>query len=902
MSIRQYTKDSFDATMTPTTTDTDISPILEIPAKKPMGESHGNDCIPDLSILNVMDERNSLVSKDIYVSLLQACANANAFAEGKRVHAHMLTSRLEINSFLGTKLVNMYTMCGAVVDARDVFDKISERDVLLWNAMIRGYARNGFCEEGLTLYHRMQLAGIQPDKFTFPFVLKACAGLSALEQGKEIHAHIIRRGFDSDVFVGNALIDMYAKCCSIGYARQVFDKMSTRDVVTWNTAIGGYGRSEHAYEALKLFRHMQVAGWKPNSVTLVSILPACAHLAALQQGKEIHGHVIKSAFDSNISAGSALIDMYAKCGSMIDARLVFDRMLQRNVVSWNAIIAACAQKELSNEAIKLFVRMRLAGMKPDSVSFASVLSACAHLTDLQHGKEIHDYLIRNGFDSDIFVGSSLIDMYAKCGSVDIAFQLFDKMSQRNVVSWNAMIAGYTQNGHISEALKIFRQMHLKGIKPDAVTLTTILPACAHLAALRQGKEIHDYIIRSRFESDVFVGNALIDMYAKCGRIESGRQVFEKMCQRNVVSWNSMIAGHGMHGQGESALNLFHQMQETGMKPNDITFVALLSACSHAGLVDEGCKFFDCMIQDYCTAPTLQHYACIVDLLGRAGYLDEAHDFIQKMPLEPDAGIWGALLGACRIHCNTSLAEHVSRHLLELEPENPGYYVLLSNIYAAAGRWDSVAKVRSRMKDMGVEKKPGCSWIEVKNTVHAFRVGDRSHPQSEEMYAILKCLAGQMKDAGYVPDTNYVLHEVEEMDKEHILCGHSEKLAIAFGLINTCTGTPIQITKNLRVCGDCHTATKFISKIVQREIIVRDVNRFHHFKDGLCSFEELLKSSYKRAINGHYTPSPFCKYSSYLMTILVNHYLYNGEKLGCIPKDEGPNTSSGEEKDLCPFVK
>jgi pentatricopeptide repeat protein len=367
-----------------------------------------------------------------------------------------------------------------------------------------------------------------------------------------------------------------------------------------------------------------------------------------------------------------------------------------------------------------------------------------------------------------------------------------------------------------------------------MTITSVLSACARLSALKHGKEIHHYIIRFWFESHVFVGSALIDMYSKCGSIEVARHLFDKLSERNIVSWNAMIAGYAMHGHGEDALSLFHQMQQADIDPDHITFIALLSACSHAGLIDEGWHYFISMSREYHITPKVGHYSCMVDLLGRAGRLDEAREFIDKMPFEPNADVWGALLGACRIHSNIELGKFVAERLFELQPENPGFYVVMSNIYAAAGRWEDVEKVRTMMKDRGLKRRPGCSWIEVKDKVHAFNVGDKSHPQSEEIYAMLDHLGGQMKKFGYVPDKNFVLHDVEDEEKEHILCYHSEKLAIAFGLISTSLGTPIRIIKNLRVCGDCHSATKFISMIVERQIVVRDANRFHHFKDGMCS--------------------------------------------------------------------
>eukprot|EP01018_Ginkgo_biloba_P030288 Gb_21435 [translate_table: standard] len=787
-----------------------------------------------LDIVHMMDQRGIPVDFNTYTSLLQTCTELKALIEGKHVHAHMGRNGLEQNVCLGTRIVSMYSRCGSIEDARLVFDKIHEPNIFLWNAMIRACATNGFYEETLELYHQMQRSGIEPDNFTFPLVLKACAGLSALEDGKEIHYHIVRCGLESDVSVGNSLVAMYVRCGSIDAARQVFNKISERNVISWNAMITGYVQIGYANEGLKLFHQMQLVDVIPNSVTMMSVLPACGLSAALQQGKWIHAYIVRHGFESDIYVGTALIDMYAKCGCIDIARQMFDKISKRDVVSWNAMIAGYVQNGYANEALMLFHQMQLAKVTPNSVTMVSVLPAYARLSDLHQGKLIHDYIIKSGFESDVSVVTSLVAMYAKCGSIGIAQELFDKMPTRDVVSWNAMIMGCAQNGHADKAITLFCHMQVADVTPNLVTMVSVLPACAQLAALQHGKQIHAHITRDGCESDVSVENSLIAMYAKCGKIKMARQLFDKMPQRDVVSWSVMIAGYGLHGHGKDALSLFTRMQQLGLKPNHVTFVGILSACSHAGLVDEGWQYFNCMSKDYCITPKVEHYTCMVDLLGRAGHLDEAHDFIKKIPVEPDAGVWGALLGACRIHSNFELGESVLERLIELEPENAGNYVLLSNIYAAAERWDEVAKVRKMLKDKGVKKSPGCSWIEIENMVHAFLVRDRSHPQGEKIYAMLENLAGEMKEAGYMPNTSFVLHDVEDEEKEYILCSHSERMAIAFGLINTSPGTSIRIIKNLRVCGDCHSATKFISKIANREIIVRDANRFHYFRDGLCS--------------------------------------------------------------------
>eukprot|EP01018_Ginkgo_biloba_P034481 Gb_05488 [translate_table: standard] len=634
--------------------------------------------------------------------------------------------------------------------------------------------KEGRMKEAMGFLQSMDHGGIQVGSVIHAYLLQGCVNMKALAEGKMVHSHMIKSGLEPDIFVENNLVNMYAKCGSVVDARQVFDKMTTRNVFSWNTMITG-----------------------------------CA-----------------------------------KYGSIEVARHLFDIMPERDLVSWNAMIAGYAQHGNGDEALTYFLRMLSSGMKPDRITFTSVLSVCARfvpleqekraLSTLEHGKQVHTHIITTGFESNVVVGSSLTDMYAKCGSMENAHKVFVNMPERNVVSWTAMILGYSQNGHGEVALKLFCQMLCTGLTPDQFTFVIVLSACASLAALEHGKQVHAHIIRFKLESNVFVSNALITMYAKSGSVEDAFLVFDKMSERDVISWNSMIAGYAQHGQGKEAVQLFEQMLQSSMKPNDITFIGVISACSHAGLVDQGRQYFECMCRDHCITPKTDHYACMIDLLGRAGHLGEAEDFLKSMPIEPDAVVWGTLLAACRIHGNMDLGKRAAEGLLELDSENDATYVLLANIYAAGGRWDDVAKVRKLMKDKRVKKNPGWSWIEIKNKVHTFTVEDRTHPQTSEIYTTLERLAGQMKAAGYVPNTNLVLHDVEQELKEQSLSHHSEKLAVAFGLISTPHGTPIRIIKNLRVCGDCHTAIKFISKIVAREVVVRDANRFHHFKDGMCS--------------------------------------------------------------------
>ncbi|XP_057847935.1 pentatricopeptide repeat-containing protein At3g26782, mitochondrial [Cryptomeria japonica] len=784
----------------------------------------------------LLTTQNPPVDTNTYLQLLQTCVTKKALLEGKQIHSHINDRGFPIatRTLLHNKAINMYDKCGSLVDARKAFDLIAEPDVFSWNMIIAAYRRHGLAQEAFTLFHQMPTTGVQPDLFTFASILPVCTKMGSLELGMEIHQRITESGFLSDDVVVTSLIDMYAKCGSINKAHELFDKMPRRDAVSWNAIIGGYNQNGLPEKAMEVFKNMEIAAVNPTSGTFASILPACAKLGNLAQGMEIHARVIESGFLSDVVVRNSLIALYSKCGSIRKAYELFDKMAQQDAVSWTTIIAGYVQNGLVGKALDVFKQMQFQGVMAISATFASVLRACAKMGALNLGMEIHKKIIETEFLSDDVVVTALVDVYAKCGSMRKARELFERMPQQDLVSWTAIISGYVQNGLVEKALDFFKQMQFARVKPDASTLASILPACAKLGALDQGIEIHLKIIENGYLSDVVVANALIDMYAKCGIIQKARKLFDRMHNANLVSWTAMFAGYAMHGYSKDAFKLFELMKYSGTNPDHISFVCILYACSHAGLVDEGCRYFYYMSDTYSIMPTMDHYVCMVDLLGRAGYLEETLNFIIKMSRKPDVVVWMCLLGTSRSHKNIELGEFVASLLFELYPKNPAPYVLLSNIYAEAGMWSDLQKIRKLMKDRGIKKIPGCSWIEVNKNVHVFCVGDRSHPQTQEIYAILEKLNWETKTTGYMPDTGLALNDVEEEEKKSSLSYHSEKLAIAFGLLSTPPGTTIRVVKNLRVCVDCHTASKFISKIVDREIVVRDANRFHHFKCGQCS--------------------------------------------------------------------
>ncbi|KAF9598609.1 hypothetical protein IFM89_028278 [Coptis chinensis] len=483
---------------------------------------------------------------------------------------------------------------------------------------------------------------------------------------------------------------------------------------------------------------------------------------------------------------------------------------------------------------RIFRELIRAGVRVDNYTLPFVLRVCRDTLDLRMGRMSHGLVCKNGLDLDCFVLAAAVDMYAKCGAIEDSRKVFDDMPKRDLVTWTVMIYAFADSGNPNEALLLYDSMMNSGIVPDKVAMVTVVYTCAKLGSMHKASVVHDYIVGKKFSLDVVLGTAMIDMYAKCGSVDTAREIFERMRVKNVVSWSAMIAAYGYHGCGRKALELFPMMLDSGVLPNKITFVSLLYACSHAGLVDEGRQFFSSMWRDFNVKPDVKHYTCVVDLLGRAGKLDEAWELIDRMTVEKDEALWGALLGACRVHSNIGLAERAAESLLQMRPNNSGHFVLLSNIYAKAGRWGDVAKMREIMTHRRLKKIPGWTWIEVDDKIHQFSVGDNSHPHSKKIYEMLRILSKKLEIVGYVPDTSFVLHDVDEELKEEILYTHSEKLAIAFGHICTPEGTPIRITKNLRVCGDCHTFSKLLSTILQREIVVRDANRFHHFKEGACS--------------------------------------------------------------------
>ncbi|KAK7410900.1 hypothetical protein VNO78_02105 [Psophocarpus tetragonolobus] len=673
-----------------------------------------------------------------FAKLLDSCVRSKSGIDVCRIHARIIKTQFSSEVFIQNRLIDAYGKCGYFEDACKVFGRMRkmntfsynailsvlmkfgkldeafkifklmpEPDQCSWNAMVSGFEQHGRFEEALKFFVDMHSEDFVLNEYSFGSALSACAGLPDWNMGIQIHALISKSSYLLDVYMGSALVDMYSKCGMVVCAQRAFDGMVVRNIVSWNSLITCYEQNGPAGKAIEVFIRMMDNGVELDEITLASVVSACASMSAIREGLQIHARVMKlDKFRDDLVLGNALVDMYAKCRRVHEARLVFDRMPLRNVVS----------------------------------------------------------------------ETSMVSGYARAASVKAARLMFSNMMEKNVVSWNALIAGYTQNGENEEAVKLFLMLKRESVWPTHYTFGNLLNACANLAELKLGRQAHSHILKHGFwflsgeESDIFVGNSLIDMYMKCGMVEDGSLVFEHMVERDIVSWNAMIVGYAQNGYGTDALKIFRKMQVvSGEKPDNVTMIGVLSACSHAGLVEEGRRYFHSMRTEHGLVPLKDHFTCMVDLLGRAGCLDEANDLIKTMPMQPDAVVWGSLLGACKVHGNIKLGKYVAEKLTEIDPFNSGPYVLLSNMYAELGRWKDVAKVRKQMRSRGVMKQPGCSWIEIQSHVHVFMVKDKRHPCKKDIHFVLKILTEQMKRAGYVPeeaDDDEISEE--ESDSESIL--------------------------------------------------------------------------------------------------------------------------------------
>lgn len=669
-------------------------------------------------------------------------------------------------------------------------------------------------------------------------LLKLAADNKNLKVGKQIHAHVVvtdKVSSHSNLVQTNSLINLYVKCGRLSVACQLFDSMRLRNVVSWSSLMAGYLHEGLALEVLGLFKSMVSADYnRPNEFVLTTVISSCSDSVRVEEGKQCHGYVLKSGLVYHQHVKNALVHMYSRFSDVKGAMRVFSTVPGYDVFSYNSVLDGLLEEGHLKEATEVLRLIMREDVAWDSVTYVTVLGLSSSLRILRFGLQVHCRMLKTDIESDAFVNSAIMDMYGKCGKLVNAVNIFEHLRNHTVVSWTTIMAAYFQNGYFEEALNLFVKMKLEDVSPNEYTFAVLLNSSASLSALRHGALLHACADKSGLKDHVIVGNALINMYAKSGNIEAANEVFSDMQYRNAVTWNVMISGYSHHGLGKKALHVFQDMLTAGDHPNYITFVAVLSACAHLGLVQQGFDYLNRVMKQFGIEPGVEHYTCIVGLLSRAGLLDEAKNYMSSVSVKWDVIAWRTLLNACFLHRNYGLGRRVAEIVVQMDPNDVGTYLLLSNMYAKARRWDGVVKIRKLMRERNIKKEPGVSWVEIKDTAHVFVSEDNSHPESRQIYKKVAELLAKIKLLGYVPDITAVLHDVEDEQKEDFLSYHSEKLAIAYGLMKTPSEAPIRVIKNLRMCDDCHTAVKLISKLTNRVIIVRDANRFHHFKDGHCS--------------------------------------------------------------------
>ncbi|KAI0499688.1 hypothetical protein KFK09_017896 [Dendrobium nobile] len=697
-------------------------------------------------------------------SLLLRCTDQRIIEAGRSVHALSIKIGSLEDSFVGNNVVNMYARCGRFAEATAAFDDMRAGgwDVVSWNCLINSYSQQGQAGSYtvFNLFRRMRTFGdgcgglLHPNAFTFAGLFTAAShSLDMAGYGMEAHCIAIKTANSTDVFVGSSLLNLYCKLELLSDARKVFDRMPHRNSVSWAAMISGYATDGNGVEALNLFKLMLVEDdCNVNEFVVTSILSASVQPEFLEMGRQIHGLTIKNGLVSFVSVNNSLITLYTKCQCLDEALVIFMSSGNKSPITWSAMITGYAQNGESWKALELFGCMHSEGVRPSEFTFVGVLNACSDHSSLVEGIEAHCYVLKLGFESQIYVKSALVDMYAKCFCIKDARRAFDMLQEVDIVLWTTMISAYVQNGEHEEALTMYSRMESGGILPNNLTMASALRACSSLVAFEQGKQIHARTLKHGFGIGIPIGSALSTMYAKCGNLEDCNLIFRRMPERDVIAWNSIISGYSQNGRGIEALNLFEEMQSGGTKPDHVTFINALCACSHIGLVEKGWSYFRSMQNEYGLLPKIDHYSCMVDMLTRAGKFEEATDFIESVPIDHGTCLWRIVLGSCRNKKNFLYGAYAGERLMELGSKDSSAYILLSNIYASWNRWDDVERVRRLMKLRGVNKEPGCSWIEIKSRVHVFVVGELLHPEIKDIYVGLRWLTKHMKVEGYCADT------------------------------------------------------------------------------------------------------------------------------------------------------
>ncbi|KAK6804857.1 hypothetical protein RDI58_002641 [Solanum bulbocastanum] len=805
-----------------------------------------------------------------YANLLRISVRCGDVELTKIIHSSLVKFEEE-DGYLKNALIAAYIKLGCLNLAERVFDSLTSPDVVSYTAIISAFAKSNREREAFELFLEMRDLGIEPNEFTFVAILTACIRSLNLELGCQVHGLVIRLGYSSYTYVVNALMGLYSKCGLLEFVVLLFNAMPQRDIVSWNTVIACmveqsmYDRAFEMYSELRR-NECLIA----DHFTLSMLLAASSRCLAVREGQELHRHALKSGLHGNLSVNNALIGFYTKCGTLKNVVDVFERMPvkdvfswtemivaymefghvdlameifnsmpERNSVSYNALLAGFSQNHEGFKALALFCRMLEGGMELTDFTLTSVLNACGSMMKRKISEQIHAFILKCGLKINDHIETSLVDMCTRCGRMDDAEKIFDDLplDRDNSIALTSMICAYARNGQPEEAISLFLVRHSeKSLVVDEVALATILGVCGTLGILKLGEQIHCYAWKHGLMSDTGVGNAMISMYSKCGEIQSAVKTFEAMPTHDLVSWNGLLTSYVLHRQGDGALDTWAKMERLGVDPDSITCVLVISAYRHTStnLVDCCQKFFSSMQSSYNVNPTSEHYAGFVGVLGYWGLLEEAEKIISAIPFEPKASVWHALLDGCRLHVNSIIGKRAMKNILSIVPQDPSTFILKSNLYSASGRWQCSELVRAEMREKGIRKIPGRSWIIFGNKVHSFFARDKLHSQSKDIYSGLQILILECLKAGYVPDTSLVLHEVEEYQKKDFLFYHSAKLCVTFGLLMTKPGKPVRVMKNVLLCGDCHSFFKYVSVVTKRDIHVRDASGFHHFVNGKCS--------------------------------------------------------------------
>ncbi|VVB15715.1 unnamed protein product [Arabis nemorensis] len=758
-----------------------------------------------------------------FSSVIRSCVGLRDLNYGARVHGSVIKTGFEGNSVIGSSLTDLYSKCGQIKEARELFSSLQNADTISWTMMISSLVEARKWREALQFFSEMIEAGVPPNEFTFVKLLGASSFLG-LEFGKMIHSNIIVRGIPLNVVLKTSLVDFYSRFSEMGDAVRVLNSCGEPDVFLWTSAVSGFARNLRAEEAVATFLDMQGLGLQPNNFTYSAILSLCSSVRSLDLGKQIHSQTIKAGLEDSTDVGNALVDMYMKCSaSEVEASRVFRAMIWPNVVSWTTLIIGLVDHGFERDCFGLLMEMVTQGVEPNVVTLCGVLRACSKLKYIRQISEIHGYLLRRHIDGDIIVANSLVDAYASSSKVDYAWNMTRSMDRRDDITYTSLVTRFNELGKHDMAISVISHMCVDGIRLDQFSLPGFISGSANLGALETGKHLHCYSVKSGLSSADSVLNGLVDMYSKCGSLEDAKKVFEEIARPDVVSWNGLVSGLASNGCISSALSAFEDMRMKGTEPDSVTFLILLSACSNGRLTEMGLEYFRSMKEIHNIEPQIEHYAHLVGILGRAGRLEEATGVVETMPLKPNALIFKTLLRACRYHRNLSLGEDMANKGLVLAPFDPAFYILLADLYDESGKPELAQKTRNLMTEKGLSKKQGQSSLEIQGKVHSFVSEDATTvDKTNGIYAEIDWIKSEIERSGYtyrsIKNASY----------------HSAKQAAVFGLVYTSPQTPVHVVKNKIMCKDCHDFVSHMTRLVDKKITVRDGNRVHMFNNGECS--------------------------------------------------------------------